>query len=182
MKFLISISLLFLNLSAFAMIGGVSGGGGNMISPKSPVTIANPEAVQQIVYKARNVLYRYVSQKRTAYLNNQLSLSQRAAFAPLFSSNLTIERVISSAHLHVNEHHACWDENHQPVDGSTITPHPDSICISAYNIARKTDVSDIAPQSAALMLHEYGELTGLNEDQAVAIQKAALKDLREPTP
>jgi hypothetical protein len=178
MRFLLSLIFLFSGVSASASRGGVSGGGGNMISPRAPSKPVSLHTAERLVYHAREALLSYVNKKRIAFEKGQLGPEQALAFAPIFNAGQKIETVISEAQLHVAERHSCWDENHQPVDGSTITPVPDAICISAFNISRKADVSDIPPQSAALMLHEYSELIGLDEEQAVQAQTKALEELR----
>ncbi|MBS1971082.1 MAG: hypothetical protein JSU04_12280 [Bdellovibrionales bacterium] len=178
MKYLMSLLLLITVNSAWSFEGGVSGGGGNTLSPRAPSYPVDPETAEHMIYNARGVLKNYLTLKKQAYLVGALPIEQMAAFAPVFSAKARVEDTIEKAHLHVSDRHACKDENNNPVDGSTITPTPNSICISAYNISRKVDVSDITPQSAALMLHEYGELVGLSEDQAVKVQSAALSELR----
>lgn len=179
MKYMISLLVLMTTLSAGAREGGVSGGGGNMLSPKTPNHPVNPETAEHLILEARHILVRYIQEKKEAFQAGALSSEEMDAFEPVFNSERNVENTIRTARLHINEKHSCWDENRQPVDGSTITTTPNSICISARNIANKADVSDITPQSAALMLHEYSELVGLSEDQAVKAQSAALSELRE---
>ncbi len=164
--------------AAIIFNGGVSGGGGNMISPKPPVSENDPEIVEEIVGKAQTTVLEYIWQKRNEYENNRLPESHRAAFVPLFEADNKIENAVRSTRLHIADEHACWDSQHRPVDGSTVTKDSNSICISAYNIAKKADLSDIHPQSAALMIHEYSELVGLSEEQAIKVQARALEDLR----
>lgn len=178
MKYLMSLLILITVIPAWSFEGGVSGGGGNTISPRAPSYPVDPETAEHMIYQARGVLRNYLMTKKQAYLVGALPIEQMAAFAPVFSAKQKVEDTIENAQLHVSDRHACKDKNDKPVDGSTITPTPNSICISAYNIAHKVDISDITPQSAALMLHEYGELVGLSEDQAVKIQSAALSELR----
>lgn len=179
MKYMISLLILMTTFTAWPREGGVSGGGGNLLSPKAPSRPVNSETAEHMILQARNVLKKYIHEKKYAFQSGALSPADMNAFEPVFNADLNVEDTIRSARLHINEKHSCWDENHQAVDGSTITPTPYSICISAHNIANKADISDITPQSAALMLHEYSELVGLSEDQAVKLQTAALVELRE---
>jgi len=103
---------------------------------------------------------------------------QIIAFAPVFNSEKNIESVMTEVRMYVKDHSTCRDADQKPVDGSIVNPVPDSICISAFNIANKTDAADIPPQSTALILHEYGELIGLTEAQAVMLQTLVLEELR----
>ena len=164
--------------SAILFEGGVSGGGGNMISPKPPLSANNPEIVEEIVGRSQNTVLNYLWQKRTDFEANRLSASHREAFAPVFENPLRIEDAVRGTRLHIAEERSCWDSQHKPVDGSTFSKEANSICISAYNIAKKADLSDIHPQSVALMIHEYSELIGLSEEQAVKAQAKALEELR----
>lgn len=179
MKHMISLLILMTALSTWAREGGVSGGGGNMLSPKAPSRPVNAETAEHMILQARTILKNYIHEKKYAFRTGTLSSEQIDAFAPVFNSEQNVEDVIHSTRLHINEKYSCWDENRRPVDGSTITPTPNSICISARNIANKADISDITPQSVALMLHEYSELVGLSEEQAVKAQSTALSELRE---
>ena len=179
MKFFFLVFWAALPASALPLQGGVSGGGGNLIAPKPPIAYVDPETTKQIVYHSVDTLIDYVNAKKISYANGVLPPEQEKAFAPIFTSSKSIEDVIASTRLYVSDEHSCWDSAHQAVDGSTVTPEPDSICISAYNIANKTDASDIPPQAVALMLHEYSELVGLSETQAVQAQLSALQELRE---
>lgn len=181
MKYMISLLVLMTTLSAGAREGGVSGGGGNMLSPKAPNHPVNTEIAEHLILEARYVLVKYIHEKKVAFQTGTLSSEQMDVFEPVLNSARNFEDTIRTARLHINEKHSCWDENRQPVDGSTITPTPNSICISAHSIANKADISDITPQSVALMLHEYSELVGLSEDQAVKVQSATLSELREKT-
>ncbi|MGZ3815135.1 MAG: hypothetical protein ACXWRZ_00595 [Bdellovibrio sp.] len=164
---------------ALAFQGGVSGGGGNIISPKPPISLATPDAVEQMIHRSRLTLFNYISFKRSAFQKSQLSKQQMSVFAPIFESTLSIEDAIKKIRVHVEKQKSCFDYYNRSVDGSTLSDLPNSICISAYNISAKADSSDIPPQSLALMLHEYSELIGLNEEQAVRAQKVVLKELRQ---
>jgi hypothetical protein len=179
MRLLLSFLLALVVLPAFSFEGGVSGGGGNIIAPKAPQYPVDPETAEHMVYHSHDLLKNYVAHKKSAFKNNQLSVQQRQVFAPIFNSPQSIESVIKNVRLDVEDDEACWDTQHQAVDGSTITRDHNSICISAYNLANKTEESDIPPQAAALMLHEYSELIGLSEDQAVRVQTIVLSELRE---
>lgn len=159
--------------------GGVSGGGGNLLEARTPLKPIHPEVAEKIVHDSYAVFLTYIGQKRKDYFSKKLSPEQQVAFAPIFEAAQEIEAMARNRRMQVDDHSPCWDSNHRPVDGSTLSRLPNSICISAFTIAQKSEVNDIAPQSAALMLHEYGELVGLTETEAVGAQIEALKDLRE---
>ncbi|MFZ3231501.1 MAG: hypothetical protein WA160_14940 [Pseudobdellovibrio sp.] len=178
MKHILSTLILISTLPTLAFQGGVSGGGGNIISPVFPNSPVSAETAEHIVYGSHTILKKYINRKLLAYKNKQLSEKQYQIFLPIFNSSKNIETIINTVRVLVPDEHSCWDAQKNPVDGSTITNDPNSICISAYNIATKVDVSDIPAQASALMLHEYGELAGLNEVQAVQAQTEVLNELR----
>ncbi|MGZ3772065.1 MAG: hypothetical protein ACXVCY_08185 [Pseudobdellovibrionaceae bacterium] len=179
MRILISVLGVMIMGPVLAFQGGVSGGGGNLISPKAPSSLVSPDTVEQMIHHSRWTLFNYISLKRTAFKNNQLPEQQVRIFAPIFQSNINIEEIMNNVQVHVEERKSCHDYAHRSVDGSTLSEHPNSICISAYNIAAKADSSDIPPQSAALILHEYSELVGLSEEQAIRAQQVVLDELRQ---
>jgi hypothetical protein len=175
-----SLFILLLSVSpAYALFqGGVSGGGGNLISPLAPNKPGAPSVAANIIYSSKAKLENYVQQKRRQFELNQLSDSQRQAFAPIFNSKQSIEKLMKNVQVRIADQHSCWDPDRGDVDGSTVSSTANTICISAYRFAKEDAVADMAPQSVALMLHEYGELVGLNEDQAIQAQAAALQELR----
>ena len=71
----------------------------------------------------------------------------------------------------------CYDQNGNVYDGSTYHQIKNSICISAYTIATKCIKEEISIQATALVLHEYSEVVGLSDEDAITLQKEVLSDL-----
>lgn len=183
MRFFLTLALYLVSIpTAWALPGltqgGVSGGGGNILAPKTPLAPVDPEVAEHLVYRSYGLFRIYIQEKQAAFNEGRLPTQEQALFAPIFTSPERVIEVLRNVRVHVADHRPCRDAQSQPVDGSTLSQEPNSICISAFNIARKTELDDIPPQSAALMVHEYGELLGLSEDQAVQVQGAALQELR----
>lgn len=169
-------------LRAWAWNGGITGGGGNLIEPVAAPVHASPEIAKRIIVRSLASLERYLQEKHSLFMSGDLPGGEEAAFAPIFLSQRSIEDVIENTRLLIPDEHSCRDAGHRPVDGSVVTPEPNAICISAYNIAHKTAPEDIPPQAVALLLHEYSELVGLDEQQAVRAQAAALEEFRKARP
>lgn len=159
--------------------GGVSGGGGNVIDPREPDRYLDPEEAEGIVESSHSIFYKYIVNKKKMFHSNQLNQTQSEVFRPVFEAPRDIIETIHKVRVHVEDDHSCWDAQKRPVDGSIFSKKDNSICISAFNLAQKAHVEDIPHQSAALMLHEYSELVGLSEEEAVQVQVEALSDLRE---
>ena len=171
--FLLSSAFVSLNLSpdeALAM-GGISGGGGNVLPGKAPDSYQDPEVVEDQVRESRTLVFEYLSQQSD---ERSSAILEAARQVP----------------LHIKDDSPCFDAAGNIVDGSVAgiaQPERDfgfgprrhgRVCISALNIARKVHASELRAQAAALLIHEYAELTGSNEDQAVMLQTEAFKSLQ----
>lgn len=161
-----------------ALMGGISGGGGNVLFPTPPSDPMDPESTQHLIRGLKTDVVNYVATKENSFREGSLSAVERPAFAALFELQPGVAQRVSVLGMKVEDDDPCFDFSHQEVDGSTIRPGSDRICISALRIAKKVDKSEIKAQSMALMIHEYGEILGLTEEQATHLQQTVLKELR----
>jgi hypothetical protein len=104
--------------------------------------------------------------------------SSHQAFAKLFAQPQSVFAVIEQVWPSVRDSRPCYDSAQNPVDGSVANFHEGTFCISAYSIAQKVHRKEIPAQSAALLMHEYSELVGLTESEAVSLQSHVLEDFK----
>ncbi len=170
---------LFSAIAAHASAGGVSGGGGNLVSPIQSYRNATVEKAELIIDRAYREIDIYISDKKQDLLSGQISSDQREIFELFFEKVPDPILSLREANLEVSEQSPCFDLSANGFDGSfLVSEHERVICISAYTISKKTGIEDIHPQAGALILHEIGEMHGLTEAQAVELQTHVLKDLR----
>jgi hypothetical protein len=174
----VSTKIIFLisMISLTANAGGVSGGGGNVLSPRPPNDFQNPEHVEQLVKKSKMNLQDYIQQKKQIYFNGEMNSRDQNLYGSIFETQVPMDQVIRSIKVDVEEHRPCYDKNLNPVDGSIHANKTNAICVSALRLAEKVHVQEIPAQSTALMMHEYSEVMGFDEDFAVQIQKRTLED------
>ncbi len=169
------ISNLFLSVS-FA--GGVSGGGGNVIDPTLPEGPQDSEIIERMIKRTTLDLKTYVQNKKNHFENGQMNSDDFNLYKPLFYNSTPIDIIIQKIKVKVQEHRPCYDSSKTPVDGSIHSESSDSICLSALRISKKVHIQDVPAQSLALMMHEYSEVIGMNEEFAVTLQKRTLEDLQ----
>lgn len=157
--------------------GGISGGGGNLLSPTAPDHPGDPRAVRAQVYDADTFLRTYLEDKQTKFAAGTMTAEESVLFAPVFNTHFNITHALRDTRVHIDRSGPCY-VGRTPVDGSAKLHDEREICISAYNIAVKVRADEIPAQSAGLLLHEYSEVTGTTDEQAVALQTYLLKDLK----
>lgn len=157
--------------------GGVSGGGGNVINPTPPDEIADSEQVEHLVKASVVYTHIYFKNVHAQYLAGEIDSDIKPVFEKLFADRKLLKRTLSEVRPHVENERPCFDRELKPVDASIVNSKAGRFCVSAYSVGQKVDVSEIPIQSAALMAHEYSELMGLDENEAVTVQKKALEDL-----
>ena len=100
-------------------------------------------------------------------------------YSILFSdSDNNIHELMEKTSLDIHLDQPCYDSDGNIFDGSTLNNKLNTVCISAMTIAQKCDKSEIPLQGAALIFHEFSELTGLSDDDAITLQKQVLKELK----
>jgi hypothetical protein len=176
----------FLEMQAFAdpshrRDGGVSGGGGNVISPTPPDSFTHPDQVEKVVKNSHNDVQNYFFEAERDYRNGLSgeNTQYKNIYKALFSDGDKIHGIIKNSYPEIEDEKPCFDSDYKPVDASFSKGHDQEICVSAFNIARKVNRKEIKAQSIGLMVHEYVELAGLSEEDAVSLQKKALKDFKE---
>ncbi len=166
----------------FALAGGFSGGGGNVIAVTPVKSPASPLLVRNIVKQARIALASYLIQKQQQLNNGTLAQAEANAFLPIFSFKNSIVRAIRRVDVYVVTDRPCYDRMHRSFDGSTTSERLNSICVSALNLSRKVELKQMEAESLALLLHEYTEVIGRSDEEAIRVQMAALADLHSSQP
>lgn len=166
------------SLPSFLRQGGVSGGGGNIINPQQPTYVLATEDAEHLV-KA-SVLYTQIffSKAQKQYADQSAPIEIIPIYEKIFADESSLNKVLTEVHPKVRDSGPCYDFSQKPVDASVVSHEPNHFCVSSYSVARKVEAEQIPVQAAALMAHEYSEIMGLNEDEAVVIQKQALKFLQ----
>lgn len=183
-KSLTLVVLLFtisLNLPSMAANreGGVSGGGGNVIRPTPPNYPQNTEHVEHTVKASLQYTQIFLENKAISFQHNQIPSDAYEIYAKIFQNEKNIFSILQTVRPRVEEHQPCFDFNSKPVDASIAAAKPNSFCVSAYSLAKKVIHTEIPIQSAALMAHEYSEILGLSESEAVRIQSDAIDELNQ---
>lgn len=163
------------NITAY---GGVSGGGGNVIDPTPPDILPETDTVEYMIKSSLKQVHTYLYQKSQQFESGQLSQYEQELFAKVFRRENSILKALYKVEPEVDERQPCFDFDRQPVDASIATNKQNHFCVSAFTLRQKVIHSEIPAQSAALMIHEYSEIVGANEDDAVALQRLALDELK----
>jgi hypothetical protein len=184
MKKLFMITVLLISatktLARHGVEGGISGGGGFVIDPQTPVYPNSPDSVEELIKNnGNNILKKYLVGKKQKLDAGQLLGHEIQPIEKLFKTKNNIFTVIHDTHIEVKDEESCFNEKGEPTDGSFFTNQKNAICISAKNIATKVHHEEVQPQSLALMMHEYGEVMGFTDAEAVQLQKIVLDDLKK---
>jgi hypothetical protein len=181
---ILSAIILFLTLNqAHAHIllkdGGISGGGGNVISPTAPHHFQDPYDVQEEVISSKALLKRFIQAKHDLFLVNNMGQEDKRIYSVLFEDNShgILESMIYVP-LHIPVYEPCYDLEGKSYDGASVNAETHSVCVSAFNLALKVDKSEIAIQAAALILHELSEVAGLSDDDAIYLQNQLIKEYK----
>ncbi len=159
--------------------GGISGGGGNVINPTPPKTYQDPREVKAIIKGSRFLLYNFINAKYALYLKGSMDYESLKLYSVLFADNEdNLHEVMEDIKMNIKTDDSCYDQAGTAYDGSTYDRKEHSICISAYRIAKNTDKYEVPVQAAALILHEYSEVVGLSDDDAIILQKQVIEELK----
>lgn len=162
----------------FETDGGVSGGGGFLISPETPDQYTSPQKIEDLIKKhAESSLEKYLISKKQKFDKGQLPGHELATLEPILKQG-AIFNTMKKTNLVVEEDHSCFGAQGEPTDASFFNQKKKAICISAKNIAEKVHPKELKPQALALMMHEYSEIMGLADQDAVGVQKIVLDDLK----
>ncbi len=177
MKFAIILCSL-MSVSAFA--GGVSGGGGNLISPTRPIEKQDPREIRNIILGSKNLLKKFINAKYALYKTGSMDSESLPLYSILFADNENnLHEVMEEISLDIQLTGPCFDSNGTAFDGSTYNQKKHSICISAFTIAEKCNKDEVPSQASALVLHEFSEVVGLSDDEAITVQKQVIAELKK---
>jgi hypothetical protein len=177
MKFALILTSI-LSLSAFA--GGVSGGGGNLISPSAPTEVQDVREIRNIILGSEHLLKKFVNAKYALYNAGSMDYDSHRMYSVLFADNEdNLHETMEEISLDVQLNSPCYDSNGNIFDGSTYNQKKHTICISAYSIAQKCAKNEVPTQATALIMHEYSEVVGLSDDDAIALQKQVIAELKK---
>ena len=170
--------IIFISSTVLAAAGGISGGGGEVICPDRPTYYQDPEHIKDVIEQSKSKLVSYIDYKKKQLLSDELEHSEKEIIQKIFEPNkMNIHEAVNRFSVYIDDDHPCYTSDRQPVDGSIYSKKPNSICISSATIARKVHFNQVSKQSTALMLHEYSEVVGLTEAEAVTLQKKALEEI-----
>lgn len=163
--------------SDLTLYGGVSGGGGNVINPTPPASEIDSELAESLIKNSMPYVKLFLKNKYEQYQNHQMSSSEAQLYAKIFEGSKNIMKTLSQVKPAIEEHRPCFTMYGEVVDASIVSLDRRKFCVSALTISKKVAQDEIPVQSAALMIHEYGEIVGVNEDEAIILQKQALQEM-----
>jgi hypothetical protein len=158
--------------------GGVSGGGGNVLYPQAQKTPAPTSLVRTTIEDSHSELVQYLKQKYDDYQRGSLSPEEKGQFELLFRQPRDVLAISATKRLEIESGRPCLDANSQPVDADIRGDMVDRVCVSSFSLARKVEKRRLHSESAALLAHEFSELAGFEEDDAVRLQALVLKDFQ----
>jgi hypothetical protein len=181
MKFpVIPVILLSSLLSLPCLAGGISGGGGNLITPTRPLEIQDPREIRNIIIGSQNLLKKFINAKFALYNAGSMEYDGLRLYSVLFADNENnLHEVMEEITLDIQLTRPCYDSNGNIFDGSTYNQKKHSICISAFTIAQKCSKFEVPAQATALVFHEFSEVVGLSDDDAITLQRQVLNELRK---
>ena len=178
MKFNLTSFLIATVSSVCVFAGGMSGGGGNVINPTPPKHVSSPDRVDNMIEKAFHQLPGFLKLQEQRMKNGEMDPSAASIYASIFEGAPNIFQAMKNRKLHIEEDKNCYNSFGVPYDASIIAPEPNSVCISAFSISKKVAIDEISAQVSALLVHEYSEVKGLNDEQAITIQELVLSDIK----
>lgn len=149
--------------------GGVSGGGGNSrVSGFLP-----PLEVAQII--EQSFLDVLVSARMVGHLHLANPGVMPAGLTAMYSRPMIIEQALNKIKINIKMADPCVGTDGSENDGWFNPATPNEICISAFNLSKKVNASEMGAQVKALVLHEISHSLGLNEWDATSFQDMILK-------
>jgi hypothetical protein len=160
--------------------GGISGGGGNVISPTAPQRLQDPYSIRVDVLASRKILKEFIKAKHDLYIFNNMNADDKRIYSILFEDNSHgILESMNDVPLFIPVYEPCYDLSGNPFDGAAVNAESHAVCISAFNLALKVDRSNVTIQAAALILHELAHVAGLNdEEDAIYLQNQLIKEYK----
>lgn len=163
--------------NAAQALGGVSGGGGNVIQTIQVTDFASVnETVSRIKWATGQVIP-FLGREKALLKRGRLSGREAQLFGRLLNDADDVYGKILSRPIFIETTNSCFNSNDQAVDGCIFSSRPGTVCISAKTISEKLNRKQIAAQSLALLIHEYAELNGFDEADSIEMQTLVLKKL-----
>lgn len=176
---LIISSLVYCLMSTSLYAGGVSGGGGNLISPTAPTEKQDPREIRNIILGSQHLLNKFINAKFALYSAGSMDYESLRLYSVLFADNDdNLHEVMEEITLDIKMDRPCYDRNGKVFDGSTFNERKHSICISAFTIAQKCSKYEVPKQATALVFHEFSEVVGLSDEDAIMLQRQVLEELK----
>ncbi|QDK46837.1 hypothetical protein DOM22_17580 [Bdellovibrio sp. ZAP7] len=149
--------------------GGVTGGGGNTLTSG----FATPAEVAQMIQNSKDQV---IAVARMAGVRMQLFPEQYSDQAKaLFKVKNQLEQRISGMTIQILTDRPCIDVDGNARTGAWDARKPDIICLSAGDIARFVERSEVRNQVAALILHEVSHSFGFDENAAYEFQRRIMQ-------
>jgi hypothetical protein len=155
--------------AGFDVQGGVSGGGGNTLTSG----FATPAEVAQIIQNSKDqvIAVARMTGVRMRLFPEQYSDQAKA----LFKVKNQLEQRISGMTIQILTDRPCIDVDGNARTGSWDARKPNFICLSAGDIARFVEKSEVRNQVAALILHEVSHSFGFDETAAYEFQRRIIQ-------
>ncbi len=164
---------------AYAASGGISGGGGNVVSPTAPTALQDPREIRSIIKGSKELLYKFISAKYALFKTGSMDADDLRMYSVLFADNeMNLHEVMEEIKLDIPIDQACFDQKGREYDGSTFNTKTNTVCISAFTIAKKVDMFEVPVQATALVLHEFSEVAGLSDEDAISLQLEVIDELK----
>lgn len=166
MKQSLGILLFFAAQSVWALgnnTGGMDGGGGGTL-PAQPTNIY---AVADIAQESKATLLYLLNGYEDANKFSQNS----SLYKKLFLGPQKVQDQLKALQLEVRMDKPCFTSANREVDASIYGAKPNTICLSAFRIAPKTDMAIAKREIHALLIHEISHFMGTTEDEAIELQK-----------
>lgn len=183
MEFLKKINLamlaVFFGWSLLAHGGSVSGGGGGTL-PGEPV---EEKYIIDAISDSRALIDAFLKGIETFIIGDRGEHPKWYfhQFKKMFVGPTSVYEWMGTVKIEIRRNGACQDLDGKDVDGSIQSRRENGICISASRMREKLVFSNYEAEIAALILHELSHLKGATEEEAVAMQKIAVRFFAKKT-
>lgn len=179
MKKVFLIATFFIGASALA--GGTVGNGGDSI----PSELASVEQIQGALNNSPllirlwlNSVDRRMNPGLFEFQQSEANLAVPKGAGKLFLDDKAIFNSLGNLNIIFKKNSSCTMSGDGKHDGSAVSTEPFTICISGFSLSKKLTQLDFRVQTEALILHEISHLMGADEDEAVSVQNAYLKEMQ----
>lgn len=149
--------------------GGIGAGGGGTL-PANPIA---KYKVVEILGNAKRFLRVYLNHERY-WFHSEIIDNKKYYFG---EKNLSTQ--LESTDIEILEDKPCFDKFGNAVDASIHASRPNTICMSAHQIAPKLIEENANKEIIALLVHELAHFLGANEKEARDLQKWVAIGIRD---